>query len=367
MLHAVPVAPPARHPIVVRYGRVGDTVLLAPLLQLLHRRYGSPCRLVASGDWPAALYRGHPDVAEVWALRRRHRPLLLSPERWRLLWRLRRSVDDPVFVAEVEPRPLAKIRQLLRLAQVAPQRCMFLTDLPRTEDEHWIDRLLRLGATAPDAFPAPALQAEGRPQLLPTPAEIADAQAWLRTRGWSARPLILLQPGNRRTMRWQHWSNAGEDDKAWPDAHWIALADALSQHWPQAQLLLCGASAERHYLQRLHQGMTTPRVAVAADELPLRRLLALSTLAAGMISIDTGAAHVAAAGNCPLVVLFGAASPATWLPRSAHGAPVFALGGPGHGGRVSAIPLDSVLRTVQRAFAPALTDIGRPGAQACAP
>lgn len=353
MLRLVPSSPLPRHPIVVRFGRIGDTVLLAPLLRLLHRRYGNPCRLVASGRWPQELYGSHPDVDQVWSLRRRHRPLLLSPERWRLLWRLRRSADDPIFVAEVEPQPLAKIRQLFALAQVAPERCVFLTDLPSYDDEHWIDRLLRLGAAAPPAHAAPQAVAETRPQLAPTAVEIADAREWLRARGCTAQPLILLQPGNRRTMRWKHRGSHSDDDKSWPDTHWLALTAALSRQLPQAQLLLCGAPEERRYLESLRRRSAAVRVAVAADDLPLRRLLALTTLAAGMISIDTGPAHVAAAGNCPLVVLFGAASPTTWLPRSADGAAVVALGGPACGGHVARISVDSVLAAAQQVFLPA--------------
>ena len=54
-----------------------------------------------------------------------------------------------------------------------------------------------------------------------------------------------------------------------------------------------------------------------ADDLPLRRLLALLSLAHSCISVDTGPAHAAAALGCPLIVLFGKASPVRFRPRSA--------------------------------------------------
>ena len=54
-----------------------------------------------------------------------------------------------------------------------------------------------------------------------------------------------------------------------------------------------------------------------ADDLPLRRLLALLSLAHSCVSVDTGPAHIAAALNCPLVVLFGKANPARFRPVSA--------------------------------------------------
>ena len=53
-----------------------------------------------------------------------------------------------------------------------------------------------------------------------------------------------------------------------------------------------------------------------ADDLPLRRLLALLSMAHSCISVDTGPAHAAAALDCPLVVLFGKASPSRFRPVS---------------------------------------------------
>lgn len=57
-------------------------------------------------------------------------------------------------------------------------------------------------------------------------------------------------------------------------------------------------------------------VQTVADDLPLRRLLALLSISHSCISVDTGPAHAAAALNCPLVVLFGKASPARFRPVS---------------------------------------------------
>jgi len=49
-------------------------------------------------------------------------------------------------------------------------------------------------------------------------------------------------------------------------------------------------------------------------ELPIPRLLALIEDAQSMVSVDTGPAHAAAALGCPLVVMFGPASPLRWRP-----------------------------------------------------
>ena len=48
-------------PLVVRFGMLDDMVLLTPLLRLLHRRYGQPCRVIGSGRWLEPLLAGHPE------------------------------------------------------------------------------------------------------------------------------------------------------------------------------------------------------------------------------------------------------------------------------------------------------------------
>src|SRR6267143_1267565 len=62
-------APPVQ-PIVIWFGRVGDLILMSALLEILHRRFGSPCHLIGAGSWPAQLYAAHGDVARVSCLHR---------------------------------------------------------------------------------------------------------------------------------------------------------------------------------------------------------------------------------------------------------------------------------------------------------
>ncbi len=59
----------------------------------------------------------------------------------------------------------------------------------------------------------------------------------------------------------------------------------------------------------------------------LRPILALSSHAHSMISLDTGPAHAAAALNRPLIVLFGKSDPRVNCPIS-RGSPVILITGP---------------------------------------
>lgn len=337
----------ALSPLIIRFGRLGDTVLLQPLMSRLHRRYGRPCTLVARGTWPAALYAGHADLSEIIQLRDAHRPLALSPERWRAIARLRHWRDVPVYVCEPEPRALRKVRSMLSLAAIPPENCVFITDIIGVPDEHWVDRLVRFGTCTPEAFRGAAYEiptdiASAAPILQLQEADRADCVAWLRARGLADAPLVLLQPANKRTVRW-YGVRGAEDDKFWPHERWAALVRAIRESNPQARVLLCGAPNEAAYLHAIRSSAADDGVIVVADELPLRRLMSLLERAHSMVSVDTGPAHIAAAVGCPLVVLFGKVSPQHWKPRSASGSPVLAIGGPLRGGRIDALDVDEIV------------------------
>ena len=357
---------PSVQPIVIWFGRVGDLILMSALLEILHRRFGSPCHLIGAGSWPAQLYAAHGDVARVSCLHR-YTAWVFDPAWWRTLRALRAGRADPVYVCETDPRKLARIRRLLRFSGTEAARCVFLapesspgathwvdaqtgldTALPHASKiapTHWIDRLVSFGRLTPAAFnaadyPWPAPPPRGAPLLTVSAAARAECAAWLERQGWRDRTLILVQPGNRRTMRGRRLRISDADDKAWPLERWAALLRRIHAQLPQALIVLCGAPRESRLLEWIAAAVQLP--AVMAAELPLPRLLALCVRAHSMISVDTGPAHAAAALGLPLVVLFGAHPQQQWLPRSPSGSPVIGVGGPPQSTRLDQISVETV-------------------------
>ncbi|SRR5579883_1146293 len=142
---------PLAAPLVVRFGALGDMVLLTPLLRRLHQRYGQPCRVLGSGAWLEPLFAGNPDVLEVLVLRSRRRPYWLDRSQQRLVKTLRALPSGPVYVCD--DYALDKIRWLLDRAGVAREQCVYANpDCLLGHDEHWIERWLRFGAMTPGAF-----------------------------------------------------------------------------------------------------------------------------------------------------------------------------------------------------------------------
>ena len=360
---------PALTPLLIRYGRVGDMVMQAPLLHLLHRRYGRPCSLLSRGKWSSALYSGSGDVESIRQLRGRHTPFILSPQRWLLVRELQRH-QGPIYISEDIPRQTQKIRELLARACVPEERCLFYLDCPQISSTHWVDRLLDFGCLTPPAFSAsdyPWSESDlhRAPQLAISTQDRVDRDSWLQRRGFADRQLVLVQPGNKRTSRRK--SSRQTDSKTWPVECWGALLRAMRRRLPEAQLVLCGSPPEASLLEAVRQSSGIERIGIAARDMPLRRLLAVAEIAHSMVTVDTGPAHLAAAAGCPLVVLYGAESPARWDRRSPFARPVINLGGPPQTTRVDELPLDEIVAAWLRlADAEGVEGQGRVASAACA-
>ena len=329
-------------PSVILFGRVGDMIMLTAALNQLHRRYGRPCQVIGAGPWNRDLYRGHPDVSRCWSLPR-HLPFALTPVWMSVVRALQHAAPGPVYIAEAMPRQVKRIRRLLAVSRIDPARCVLLEGSSRP-GEHYIDLLLRLAARTPAALSAERYPLAGvaAPRLVTLAPERARCEALLRERGWQGRPLVLIQPGTRRTLsarsrrRWE-----ADNDRSWPVQRWRELLHALRARQPGALLVLRGAVSELPLLRELHAAIGLDGVQLAG--LGLRESFALMQAAESMISMDTGMAHAAAALGLPVVVIMGANPQSLVLPRSPCGSAVIGVGGPPQGTRADQIPVAAVL------------------------
>jgi heptosyltransferase-2/heptosyltransferase-3 len=179
--------------------------------------------------------------------------------------------------------------QWRRLAQIMPQR---LVSPPRTGIE----------SVAPGCY------------LEVTPQQRTELAAWLQMRGLAEQPLLLVQIGNKRTMR-RGLRRLAVNHKYWPLERWAEVVQFLRQQHPDHAIVLLGTGPEQRLNQELMSLAQVKGVVNAADDLPIPRLVALLERAAGLLGVDSGPAHAAAAVGCPQVVLFGRALPSLYRPR----------------------------------------------------
>jgi len=310
-----PMPPPATtqaRPLIVRCGAFGDMVMLTTLMRLVSARYRSPVDVVSSGGWTPPLMEREPTLGHLQMVTSRKTPYLLCPSQWQLVRWLRGRGRGPIYLGDIDP----EMRALLARGGVHPDDIVARDPAGEDAPVLWPDRWLELGMRDPvRAYPSVEVDAAAFrfPRLVVTDDDRTDLAAWLEETGMHG-PLVLLQPGNKRTHKRGKLMTA-DHPKHWDARNWAAVAQAILASLPDAHVVLCGSPPEHPLLEDIHAAAgNNPRVLNGANELPIPRLLALIERAHGMVSVDTGPAHAAAALGCPLVVMFGAAPPAKWRP-----------------------------------------------------
>ncbi len=316
-------------PLVVRCGAFGDMVLLTALIRALHARFHRPVDIVASGPWSEPLLRGQPGIGEVWSVRSRKTPYWLAPDQRRVVRHLRSRGVGPTWFCDANDAA----RPMLTRAGIPEEFIVDVKDHPLLPGEHATERWRRLARVAPAAMRSePAGLQEAGPDdpaagcyLWVSEQQQADLTDWLRARGL-APPLILIQVGNKRTMR-RGLRRLAVNHKFWPNERWAAVIQHLRAQCPTARIVLLGTKPEYLLNQEVGALAGVEGLYNAALELPIPRRVALLARAAALITVDSGPAHAAAAVGCPQIVLFGKALPSLYRPWGTAGADVKVLCG----------------------------------------
>jgi heptosyltransferase III len=316
---------------------MGDAVLLTVLIQRLAERYRQPVNLLSSGGWTKTLLSPNASVGEIRLVNSRKRPYWLTPSQQEAVAWLK-TQPGTVYLCD----PDRHSRRLVERA-IPKSRIVRVWDRWPGLTAHWADWWESVGTGKP------LVVGLGQPRLVIPDAWVADARAWMTARTLREREFVLIQPGNKKTAKRFTWNR--ENDKFWPLDRWTQTIRAILNSDPRLKVIVCGAPSEAALAERIAASCADARVFSAANELPIQRFAALAQRAHSMISIDTGPAHVAAAVDCPLIVLFGAFGSRRWAPRAPH-EKVIALGGveetnDGHVNRTSA---DQVIATWRENF-----------------
>ena len=337
-------------PVVIRFAALGDVVLLTVLLEALCQRYGRPVHVLGSGPWTAVLLEAHPAVGEVRLLSSRRSPYWLTPSQQAAAAWLRNH-RGPIYLCD----PDAHAARFLQRAGVPEGRVLRAWQHWPGDAIHWADWWLQIAALDAADAPGPAvpITVTAQPRLQSPLSWHEDSRAWLQSQGLADQPLVLLQPGHKKTHKRGRLATAGHD-KHWPAERWAEVVRGISTRLPGAAVLVCGSPREAGLAQEIVDAVgATPAgtqvVNAAALDLSLPRLVGVAALAHSMVSVDTGTAHVAAAMDCPLVVLYGQFGWGRWLPRAPR-ATVIPLGPrePTPGAKVADLSSHDVLTAWQR-------------------
>lgn len=336
----MPQATPPPRPLIVRFGAMGDMVMMTTLVRALATRFKSPVDILSSGSWTRPLLAEQPGVGTVYLLSKRKLPYFLSREQQALAGLLKARGAGPVWYCDTDNRCLP----LLRRAGLGRDLVCTASSMPMIDNEHLVDYWQRFARQSPVAGSPGSIDdmVDEEPALTVPQREQDSLQQWLGARGLAGRPLLLLQAGNKRTMR-RGLRRRPSNTKWWPEANWAEVIRTMSRLHPEAAILMLGVPQEHGLNEEILALAAISNGVNLAGELPIPRLLALQSRACAMISVDTGPAHSAAALGCPVVVLFGVADPARIAPRGADAAVRHLTGRIDGGPSILGITVDQVL------------------------
>jgi len=329
---------PCPRPLVAHFGHFGDMVMLLPLIRTLNERFGQPVDLLTAGGWTRPLLGSQPGTGTIYWIRSRNDPYWVTPEQWGLVDALRRRGSGPAWMCDKAEH--TKGRWLLARAGFPPESVADQVDYPRAPDEHTVDRWRRFAQVLPPSLEGVQLPGDSAggivpprvPSLMVLPEWRADLEHWLAASGLAGRPLVLVQVGSKSTTRRGRPYQRRSNRKYWPIELWAQVIAGVAALERDAELLLMGVPIEAPLNDEILAQAREPRARNVARELPMTRLLALLERARGMVAVDTGPAHAAAAFDCPQVVIFGMEDPVEYEPRSPSGT-VIALAGMVDGAR----------------------------------
>jgi heptosyltransferase-2/heptosyltransferase-3 len=302
-------------------------VLVTPLIRELSVRFGCAVDVLTSGPWSEPLLAGQAGVGEIFCVRSRKTPYWLSPDQQRVVRRLRIRGVSPTWFCDGNDAA----RPMLMRAGYRGEFIVDAKDHPLLPGEHATQQWRRLAQILPAAAaPAAAFPDATDPvdgcHLDVSNEQRTDLEAWLLARGLSSRPLIAVQAGNKRTMR-RGLRRLAVNNKYWPNERWAAVLRHLRAHNPRHAIVLLGTGPESALNREIMVRAGVDGLHDAADDLPIRRLVALLAQTEGLVTVDSGPAHAAAAVGCPQVVLFGKASTSLYRPWGSAGADVKVLTG----------------------------------------
>ncbi|TNF86114.1 MAG: hypothetical protein EP300_14460, partial [Gammaproteobacteria bacterium] len=264
------------HPLVCRFGALGDMVLLTPLLKQLYLRSGLPCDVVGIGGWNKLLFREMPYVRDVFTIDSRSAPYWFNRSQRDLVSLLRQRQYRFVWIAETNSRSY----RLLARAGITRQNSISQLDLSPVQNEHYSEKWLRLGQGSPDGFDFPQKTLEADTELFVSETERDECRAWLQSRKLDpGAPIVCVQAGSKRTTR-RGRADRSSNTKYWPEQNWADVIESVIEHLPGAQVLLCGVPAEADMCRAIEACCrSSTQLQSIADDLPLRRLLALLSMA----------------------------------------------------------------------------------------
>jgi heptosyltransferase-2 len=280
---------PIKRALVIRAGRLGDTVWGTTAFEPIRELLGEKTRIdIIIKKGMRVLFENDPRIGTIFEIDHRGVPLLFcKTKRAVLLESIRQSYD---LAIDLETSSHFKsLMWFLRASQkinAAPFPIEFTLG-----KMHYVEYLRH---TLMQGFPSNMCM-NAEPSLFP-PYNI-DIPALIGT----SQNYLCLHPGNSLLA---HGKPAL---RSWPESHWRELISLITTQFPGIRIVLIGEKSERALSEAVAEGHSA--VINMAGHTSLQQLMAILAKSQVVITTDTGPAHVAAALATPVIAIFGPSNP----------------------------------------------------------
>lgn len=293
-----------RRVLLVRLRSIGDTVLMTPVLEALKQWSPTISISVVSEPLSAPVLEAHPLVDQLFIVPRTRQKLRDLALRGRLIGHLRKERFDlavnlhggttGAWICWLSGTPR-------RIGFALPNTKFLLTTVVPPPQEVWQKKTIHcveqqlawikyLGI--PIQHP-PALSLKCQPESLKTVA------AFLTTNGVSS-PYAVFHPA------------AAFATKQWAPGRFAEVIEHVRKLGLKP--IMCVARSETGVAQAIQRDLVSRDATLVIDSFTLSEMMALIAGASLFVGNDSGPAHIAAALERPMVVIFGSSNDEVWHP-----------------------------------------------------
>ncbi|MGY4615517.1 heptosyltransferase-3 [Bradyrhizobium sp. USDA 4472] len=155
-----------------------------------------------------------------------------------------------------------------------------------------------------------------------------ERPSWPRVKPSEAARSKLRREHSRRYIVCHPWASGFKKEmREWPIGHWRLLAEALVRL--DYDVVFTGGPSDAEKSAILCTGINAPsgRIIDAAGRYSIDETAALLEMSSGVVSVNTGIMHLAAALDLPIVALHGPTNPVRWGPLSKSARSISPKGG----------------------------------------
>lgn len=285
--------------LVIRAGQLGDTVCASSIIDPLRHRYGESVTI----DWVAKAGIGRvffrdPRIHKVFELSSRRAPLLFNPGKRDVVLESWRKPYDLIVNLELASIFNATVR-LTKAGRKIGMPYKLFEEPPQT---HAVENLHLIY----ESFLDQDSLALAEPKLIGSPEDEVRERYGLKNR------YIVLVPSNSH-----HHLPPEKNYRNWPVEHWKALITSLARQ--DRQVVIVGGKSELSFFEYLKPYPSNVLDLVGKTDFP--DLIGVLASADGVVSTDTGPAHIAGAVNTPVFMLIGPTNPKRTAPyKTPHNA-----------------------------------------------